>query len=92
MKGGTENHVTSQTTSEVIIRIDLSGCMELPPEERSECIKAVTDSLQEIEDIAKVLYCTRINKTSPGSEGADPTFTCGDLDTLEINKHRNSKG
>lgn len=65
------------------IRIDISGCMALPEYDRLECVKAVTETLKEFTDVAKVLFCWSAIERESGNEGTDPVVTCGDLLSVE---------
>jgi hypothetical protein len=53
VNGKTENKVTA----EIVFRVDLDVCQDLPLEEKLFCIQAITESISDIVDIAKVLAC-----------------------------------
>lgn len=76
-----EQHVDGEVM--MTIKIDISGCLEVPPEDRMECIHAVTDSIKELESVAKILLCERNLKKHPRDEGADSLVSCRDLRSME---------
>jgi hypothetical protein len=82
VKGGTTNTVETNSVAEVVFKVDISGCMDLPAEDRIECIKAITDAVKEFQDIAKVLYCTNLVKDDSRKQGPHSPITCGDLSAL----------
>lgn len=82
VKGGTTNTAQTESKAEITFRVDISGCLDIPPEDRLECIQAITESVKEFQDVAKILYCRKLSKDSTGSESPNPPFTCGSLDSV----------
>lgn len=70
-------------TVEVIVRLDISGCMYLPEYDRLECVREVTNSVKELSNVAKILLCYRSLEEVSGDEGADSNLSCRELSTME---------
>lgn len=79
-KGGTthtaESHSTVDGRVEVVMSVDISGCMELPETERLPCIEAIADTLKELTNAADVLLCQRDLEQNPGNAGLNPPVSC----------------
>lgn len=74
--GTVDHNVTTTSTVEVVLKVDLTGCMELLPEERLVCVLSVTDSLKELSSVAEVLLCARDLEAISGDESADTPISC----------------
>jgi hypothetical protein len=61
---------------DVTVRVDIAGCLALPEYDRLECVRAVTESIKEISDVAEVLLCARDLEALPIGEGADTPASC----------------
>lgn len=77
--GDVDHNVTSTSTVELVITIDLSGCMEIAPEHRLECILSVTEATKELISVAKILACTRDLEAVSVGEGTNPPESCRDV-------------
>ena len=88
VSGSADVSSTQTVIVDVTMRIDISGCMSLPDQDRLDCVTAVTDTLKELTDVAKVLFCWRSAEEQPGNAGANPAVTCGDIVSVE-NGHSN---
>ncbi len=79
-KGGTthtaESHSTIDGKVEVIMSIDISGCMELPEKDRLPCIEAIVDTLKELNNAAEVLLCKRDLEQNAGNASLNPPVSC----------------
>lgn len=83
VKGGSQHVVSGTTTQEVVLKVDISGCMELPEDDRLDCIEAITDALKGITDAAKILLCTKDFESQSGIPGADTPESCRGLIPVE---------
>lgn len=81
---GVQHHASGEVNTsgtqtiivDVTIRMDISGCLDLPAEDRLECVKTIANSLEEIAGVAEVLLCVRDLEESPISESANPPESC----------------
>jgi hypothetical protein len=89
--GGVKTTGEQKVTVEVILRMDISGCLELPEHDRLECVKTVAESLEEITNVAEVLLCYRDLEAVSGDEGADPPVSCRDLASVEDGKPKSGR-
>lgn len=64
---------------DVTLRIDISGCLYLPEQDRLECVKTIANSLEEISNVAEVLLCVRDLEAAPVGESSDPPESCRGL-------------
>jgi len=87
VKGGTEHHAETTTNVDgdvtMTFKIDISGCTSIPEQDRLECIKAITESLEGIKDIAEILLCEGSIEDGTGGKSPNPHLTCRKLDSLE---------
>lgn len=66
VSGKVEHKVTTEGTTEVVIRIDISGCMVLETDEaKLECIRAVLETFKEVNESAKTIACVQSNTNEP---------------------------
>lgn len=66
VSGGTKNTVTTEGTTEVVLKIDISGCMDFADEEaKLECIKALTQTFEEVGKTYQTVLCYQKNKDNP---------------------------
>lgn len=65
-----------KVTVEVIVRMDISGCLELPVYDRLACVQAIANSLEEIAGVAEILLCVRDLEEASVSESTDPPESC----------------
>lgn len=72
-----------KVTVEVTVRMDISGCLDLPEYDRLECVQAIANTLEEITGVAEVLLCVRDLEASPVGESSDPPESCRRLATAE---------
>jgi hypothetical protein len=74
VKGGTQSDV--QTHSDIVLTIDVSGCKELPVEQRLECIKEMTNALKELSNVVGILSCAKATKDVSGVSGTTDFVVC----------------
>jgi hypothetical protein len=89
--GEVESVGEQRVTVEVILRMDISGCLELPEHDRLECVKTVAESLEEITNVAEVLLCYRDLEAVSGDEGVDTPISCRDLASVEDGKPKSGR-
>lgn len=67
---------TIQSTSTIVLTVDIGACTGVPPEQRLECIQALIALYKEMENVQGILQCSRAPGPIPGTPGADSTITC----------------
>lgn len=85
VKGGTQSTAETRSDVNLTIRIDISGCLDLPPEDRLACIKEVTESVKDLQNAAKILYCAGTDQNAAGGKGANSAVRCWDPSTIQVN-------
>lgn len=74
--GSVDTSGTQTVIVDVTFRVDISGCLYLPEQDRLECVKTIANSLEEIANVAEVLLCVRDLEDPSVSESADPPESC----------------
>lgn len=77
--GSVDTSGNQSVVVDVTFRIDISGCLYLPEQDRLDCVKTVAESLKEIASVAEVLLCARDLEALPVGEGADTPESCRKL-------------
>lgn len=79
-KGGTTNYVESRAEVdgrvEVVLKIDISSCIDLPEPDRLPCVEAIAETLKELNSAAEVLLCARDLEALPGDAGDHTPISC----------------
>lgn len=81
--GEVETVGEQKVTVEVIIRLDISGCLDLPEHDRLDCVITVANSLEEISSVAEVLLCARDLEAVSIGESANTPESCRRLAITE---------
>jgi hypothetical protein len=68
---------TVQSTSTVVLTVDIGACENVPTEQRIECIRALVDLYKELNDVEGILQCVRDPRPASGTQGTHPTVSCG---------------
>jgi glycerate kinase len=76
VKGETTHTVHTESKAEIEIKIDISGCMKLPPEDRLNCVTQMTDAIKELTNAAQILICIGDTSTVSGGQGVDTAKSC----------------
>lgn len=69
----TESHADVSAT--VTFKIDVSACDGMDPDQRLQCIIAITDSLKEISDLAQVLACPKDSQSDNDCSSLEDVLT-----------------
>ncbi len=83
IRGNTTHTVQSESKATVVIQIDVSGCMELPVNDRANCIQAITGALKELSNVAKILACVRTAGENAGGESPNIDKSCWEMPSIE---------
>ncbi len=79
VSGTTQHNVHTESTAEVIIRIDVSACQDLPAQDRLACINQMTSTIKDLKDVAEILICIG-NQANAPSQSVDIAKSCRPLD------------
>lgn len=64
--GKVEHRVVTEGTTEVVLKIDISGCMEMESDQmKMECIKAMTETFADISETYRTIVCYKENEENP---------------------------
>lgn len=67
---------TVQTTSTIVLTVDVSACEGVPADQKLECIRTLIELYKEIENVEGFLQCGRDPHPESGSASTDHTVQC----------------
>jgi len=67
---------TVQSTSTVVLTVDIGACEDVPTEQRIECIRALVDLYKELNDVEGILQCVRDPRPVSGTQGTHSAVSC----------------
>ena len=78
VKGDTQHNVSGsvETKNTIVFTIDTSGCLDVPIEQRLECIKTLVKALEELKNVAEILSCASLAERASGQSGLNLAVAC----------------